>query len=282
VSSEDLDRSLRQLRRQVALIRILRVGAIVLVMAAVFWAAALKPPLDKYAMFAVLAGTLLGWVCFIVHSIRVTREVQAGSVLLMTGQLDDAEVWLRRGMERFSLSAQAKLMAGQQLASLRFRRDAHQDVVVICRELLRHRVRQLRQAWVATRLMLADSLLMLDRVGEAYEAMRPVYDAPLSLGDRMRLLPIQLRYELAAEHSASAVGGLAEKVQIAELLESPRAALVHALLAEACRRQRMPGHHEFLAERARLYHDLDLLAERFSVIAPIAAEGGAHEDGETG
>jgi len=86
----------------------------------------------------------------------------------------------------------------------------------------------------------------------------------------MKLLPIQLRYELAADYPAAAAQSLPEKLQIAELLDSPRAALVHALLAEACRRNHMPAQQAFLAERAWLYHDLDQLAPRYPVIALIA------------
>jgi len=253
--------------------RVIHVAVVLVFLAAIFWASGLGEPKDKYAILIVLGAALLAWILFLVHLIRVTREVQAGGVLLTTGQLDDAEVWLRRGIERFSLSGHAKILACQQLASLFFRRSAYQEVVTICQELLRHRIRRVRKVWINTRLMLADSLLMLDRTSEAYAAMRPVYDVPLSLADRMKLLPIQLRYELAADHAASAVQALAEKVRIAELLDAPRAALVHALLAEACRREAMPGQRDFLAERARLYFDLDQLVQRYAVIAPIAGEG---------
>lgn len=267
---------LRRFRRQMLMIRVVRAGLLLFVIGAVVWATALPAPGNKQTVFLVAMGSLLLWFLLMVSSARFAQQVQAGSTLLSIGHLDDAEVWIRRALARFSLSARGKMLAGQCFASLFFRRDKHPEVVAICRELLRYRLlARVRSIWVNVRLMLADSLLMLDRVGEAYEVMRPVYDdGPLSLAERMKLLPIQLRYELAADHAGSAVQALDEKVRIAELLDSPRAALVHALLAEACRRRAMPDCQAFLSERARLYHDLDSLAERYPVIAPIAAGTG--------
>ena len=121
---------------------------------------------------------------------------------------------------------------------------------------------------------------MLDRRDEAYEAMRPVYDVPLSLLDRMKLLPVQLRYELAANHTASAVRELGEKIKVAELLDAPGAALVHALLAEACDRQAMGRQRDFLTARAWLYHDLTDLADRYELIAPLTARTRPAEQGQ--
>ena len=275
MSTDGLATLLRALRRQLTMIRVVRVAGLLLFAAAILWAAGRPEPANRHMLLFTAAAAMLAAIMLLFHSARLAQEVRTASVLLRTGQLDDAEAWLRRAIERFALSRQAKLLAGQQLASLFSRRDAHSQVVAICQELLRHPARRLRNVWINTRLLLADSLLMLDRVNEAYEALRPLYDSPLSLADRTRLLPIQLRYELASGHAASAVQALAEKVRIAELLDSPRAALVHALLAEACRRQAMPEQHGFLAERARLYHDLGPLAKRYTAIAPIAPTANA-------
>lgn len=258
-------------RRQMLLTRLVRIGLFIGAIGAMIWATQLPSPGNKQAVFFVAMATLVGWVAIVVRTMRLARQLHAAGVLLSIGRLDDAEVWLRRMIARFSLSARSKLMACQQVAALLFRRECYRDVVLVCRELLRQRLTRFRQIWVTARLMLADSHLMLGEVSEAYEAIRPVYESELSLSERLKLLPIQLRYELAADHAVSAVQAMDEKVRFAELLESPQAALVHALLAEACRRQSMPSERAFLAERARLYHDLEELAERYPVIRPIAA-----------
>jgi hypothetical protein len=271
LTSTELEALLQKFRRQIKLIRVLRVAMLVATVAAVLWAAQLPRPENKRLIFGIFLGTLMVWGLSLMNAARLARCVRTAGALLSIGQLDDAEVWLRRVIERFSLSVRTKILACQQIASLFFRQDAHEQVVTICGELLKQHLTGLRHIWVNTRLMMADSLLMLNRISDAYDAVRPVYDAPLSLSDRMKLLPIQLRYELAADHAAAAVQGIPEKLQIAELMDAPRAALVHALLAEACRRSHLPEQQAFLSERAWLYHDLDQLATRYPLIAPIAA-----------
>ncbi|UCD28804.1 MAG: hypothetical protein JSV03_17295 [Planctomycetota bacterium] len=272
MSSDDLNIMLRSFRRRLAVIRVLRIALIVLFLLAFIWADQLDEPDDKHMMFLVFAAAVLTWILLVIGSTQTGREVQTASVLLNIGKLDDAEVWLHKAMGRFSLSARGKVIACQQLAALFMRREQYAEVVLICRTLLRRRLCRLHSVWINTRLLLADSLLYMDRVYEAYQAVRPMYDVPLTLADRMKLLPIQLRYELAADQAASAVVALKEKIEIAELLDAPRAALVHALLAEACRRRNMRPQYNFLIERARLYYDLDKLAERYPILTPVVAD----------
>jgi len=271
VSHPALETTLKTFRRQMVALRFVRLIGAMLVGVAVFGLSTLGSVTDRRLLFIVMVTLLAGWVLVVLRSIRLAREVHTGNVLLAIGKLDDAEVWLKRGMTRFSLSARAKLAAGELLAALFLRQESYEDVIAICQELLRHPMKRLRHIWVNTRLMLADSLLMLDRLAEAHRAIVDVYDVPLTLEAKLKLLPIQLRYELAAGHTELSIQALQEKLQLAELMDSESAALVHALLAEACRRQNMPTQQAFLTERAQLYHDLDPLTDRVPAIAPIAA-----------
>jgi len=270
MSHEPIETLLKRFGRRMALVRWIRLAAMALLIATAVGSALVPALHERRVSLMVVGGVLIVWGALSFGSIRLMQLLHATRGLLACGQSDNAEVWLRRIMTGLSLSPQPSLMAGQELATIFARRQAHSDVVAVCRALLAHRTRRLRHVWVATRIMLADSLLWLDRVAEAYEAIQPIYGQTLSLADRMKLLPVQLRYELASDHAASAVQGLAEKVQIAELLDTHQAALVHALLAEACRRQAMTAQRDFLLERARLYADLAPLAERYPLIAPIA------------
>jgi len=272
VNLESLHTLLRKLRKQLIAARIARFCIILLFVCAVIWAAGLSEPNSRRTVFLIAAAAVMTWILMIINSARSAREIQTGSILMGTGQLDDAEVWFRRAIEQFSLSMQTKFVACQQLASLFLKREAYQETVAVCREILRYRMGRLQNVWINTRIMLADSLLYLDRVNEAYEAMRPIYNMPLSLANRMRLLPIQLRYELTADHAQSAIQSLQDKVKIAELLDSRQAALVHALLAEACRRENQLAQCEFLLERARLYYDLQELTERYPMLVTVTGK----------
>lgn len=266
----DLTSVLRTFRRQMAVLRVLRTGGIVLLIISLVALPDLRL-VHAWSGLAIGLGLLILAGLLAANSVRLAREVQAGGVLISIGKFDDAEVWLRRGLTQFAISRRAKIMAAQMLASLFTYRRQYEDTVAICRELLRQPIRRLEHIWIDTRLMLADSLLALGRLAEAHEAMLPLFGTPLSLEARMKLLPIQLRYELAAGHAAFAVSALRQKVQLAELMDSPSAGLTHALLAEACRRQNLTDQQTFLADRARLYHDLEPLARLHPVIEPIAA-----------
>jgi len=269
VTPEPLDNLLRRFRRRIVLIGTIRVLGLLSFIFLVAWSLRPPPFMDRRVPTLIVGGVLLLWLILALASVNQSRTLQMARVLLGTGQTDNARMWLSRVMTGLSLSPRNQLIACHHLASLFAYRQSHQEVIAICTELLRHHLGRLRHIVVNTRLMLAESLLSLDRVGEAYEAMRPVYDLPLTLADRMKLLPVQLWYELQAGQAISSVESLPEKVRIAELLDSQQAALVHAMLAEACRQRAMPAESEFLLRRARLYADLEPIVDRYRILAPV-------------
>jgi hypothetical protein len=270
--TQELDALLRTFRRQVALATSVRIALIVLLGIGLFWSMQLPQETGRRMTLAVLGLGLLMVVLATVGTLRLTRDVQAGNMMMSRGRPEEAAIWLRRALSRFTISTQGKFIAAQQMGMVLLRQDAYTQVVSLCREMLRHRLSRWRSVWFAVRVMLADSLLMLHRESEAYEALRPVFIAPMSLLERMRILPVQLRYELASNNTASSVQDLEKKTQIAELLDAPRAALVHALLAEACDRESMPEARDYFLQRAWLYHDLNRLARRYDLLAPLAAK----------
>lgn len=270
--THELEALLRTFRRQVALATGVRIALIVLLGAGLLWSMQLPQESGRRAILAVLGIGLMLVLLAAVGTLRLTRDVQAGNMLMSRGRPEEAAVWLRRALRRFSFSTQGKFIAAQQMGMVLLRQDAYSQVVRLCREMLKHRLTRWRSVWFAVRLMLADSLLMLHREAEAYDALQPVFSAPMSLLERMRILPVQLRYELASDNTAAAVSDLEEKTRIAELLDAPRAALVHALLAEACDRESMPEARDYFLQRAWLYHDLNKLARRYDLLAPVAAK----------
>jgi hypothetical protein len=213
---------------------------------------------------------LIGWTVLAGISFRHIRLTNLGAALIAADKLDDAEVNLRQVILRFSLFRNVKMMACHQLAVLSHSRHQYQQGSRICRELLRHRLGSLKTVGTSCRLLWADCLLRLDDVQGAYEAFLPMHGGALSLSEQLKLMPIQLRYELSAGLEKESVENLKEKVRLAELLDAKAAALVHALLAEACRRCDMVTESAYLSRRAALYGDLDDIAKQVQLIAPIA------------
>lgn len=252
-------------------IRALRVGLVLLLVGMLVGSSVIPADIGRWMMFLALSLPLCLFVVLTVTAAYLAQRLQTAKLLAATGQREEAQVWLGRVMTGWAMSVTIQMMAGQEFAQMLARQKRYTDVIAVCQHLLRYRGRRLSAAWVAVRTILADSLLRLDRVAEAYRALQPVYDKEMSLSERMRLLPVQLRYELATDQSALAAADLPEKLRVAELLDTKQAALVHALLAEACRRERLEHKRAFLAKRAHLYADLAPIADEHPVIAPILA-----------
>jgi hypothetical protein len=257
-------------RRQMVLVRLVQVVVLGFFAAGTISLALLSEPARR-AVFIGLLVLVVCWIWLSLRSVRVVRQVRAGGVLLSIGRLDDAQTWLRKGMNTFSLSPTDKLMAGHLFGLVLSRQGAHTEVIELCRTLLRQRSTRRGRLGDEIRLLLADSLLKLGSLFEVEQILNRLAQAPLPLELQMRRLPIALRYHLEADEAEEATQELKAKVRIAELLDARRAALAHALLAEACRRAGKVKEQAFLGARAAVYHDLQSLAETWPAIAPIAA-----------
>lgn len=223
---------------------------------------------DRAAKLAPISMLLLvaGWMLLVMASARMARALQTTAALMALGQWAEAEQELARVWRGFTIFSTTLLMACQQLGTLlRARRDYAQASRVL-RTVLQFvpRRRAMRAFERTVRLLLADVELELGNLSGAYDAFRPVFGAPLSLAERLLLLPIELRYELASGHTQTAVTGLPDKVRHAELLEAPQAARVHAMLAEACQREGLTAQADYLRRRSALYHDPDSLPAHLS------------------
>ncbi len=271
LDQHELDQLLRSFRRHVIMSTGLRIAMFVLLGIGLMVSMSMPQESSRRMTMAVLGVGLMLVVLAAMGTLKMTRDVQAGNLLLNRGKLAEAAASLRRAIGRFSFSSQGRFIAVQQFGILLQQQHAYGEVVRLCREMLRYRLKRWRSVCFSVRVMLADSLLMMNREAEAYDAMRPVFDQPMSLLERIRILPVQLRYELASDNAASAVKDLPEKAKLAELMDGPRASLVHALLAEACERQAMTEERDYLLQKAWLYHDVTKLAERYGILAPMAS-----------
>ncbi|MGB9625724.1 MAG: hypothetical protein ACPMAQ_12780 [Phycisphaerae bacterium] len=256
MSTLDVDELLRCFHRRMAYCAATR-WLVVLSIAAAF---AIPGPPDGSGASAFaaiwLVAVLLGWLLLVIVSVRTARTAHLASALLSLGRLDEAEEALADVLKSFSIFRSTLLRASQQLGTLLHARQEHGQAVKVFQAILRSvrsGLRRQRSLEAAIRLMWADCELAVGNLTGAYEAFRPVYTMQLGLSERLLLLPVELRYDLAAGHARHAAGNLAEKIRLAELLESPQAASVHAMLAEACRGAGMPAQAEFLERRACLY-----------------------------
>ncbi len=240
----------------------------------------LEGPYHRWAVAVSLIMVAL-WFILAIQSIQVVRAARTGSLLLAEGKHQEATQHLVETLKRVSPLRADKILACHYLAVAAHLRQEYREAIAICRELLAHRFGPLRSLVNGTKLILADSLLMVSDADSAGQIVRAMKHQGLSLNDQLTLLPIELRYYLIADRGAEIVEALQEKVRLAELLDSTASATVHALLAEGCRRMDMEPEHSYLLKRAHLLADLDpIIAKLNPLLKNVRSDqhGGAPDD----
>ena len=269
----------RTLRRQLLLASVSRVILAALLMTS-FLAALLQSEADagKDALWFATLLTALTWVTLTMFSVRQIRAANQASAYISSGRLDLAEEQLRNAVHLFSLYRSGKLLACHNLAVVVHGRKDYQAAAELCDCVIHRGGKVTRGAGRLCRILLADCRLLLGDPAAALAALEPLRlsqanaedgpvqgdeaassadgEAALNLAEQLLLLPVEIRCQVETGRFAQAVQSLTWKVRLAELLDSPKAALVHVLLAEACRRAGKSAEAAFLQRRAELYCDL--------------------------
>ncbi|MFQ5430478.1 MAG: hypothetical protein ACE5E1_09235 [Phycisphaerae bacterium] len=270
---EEAQRLVRSLRRQFLLASVARGGLLALIgvgMLGSFWQVQPGGALDLLWPAAMLAA--VAWGALTVFSVRQVQAANQASAYIASGRLDLAEEQLKTAMRQFSLYENGKLLACHNLAVVAHGRKSFQAAAELCDGVIAIRKGRRLGIGHTCRILLADARLSLGDTVSALRAIEPLSlrDADLSLAEQLLLLPIDLRCRIATEQFEEAAAALPWKVRRAELLDAPRAALAHELLAMACRRTGRAEAAGFLHRRAVLYHDLDELAADYPVLRDSA------------
>ncbi len=209
-----------------------------------------------------------GWIVLAFFSARQVRATNQASIYISTGRLDLAEEQLKSAMQLLSLYRTGKLLVCHNLAVVAHGQKNYSVAAELCDGLIAAGVGVSRGLGRMCRILLADSRLFLGDTGAAVKAIAPLRldDPKLSLSEKLMLLPIELRCQISQGEFNGAVDSLGGKVGLAELLDSPKAALVHAILARACRSLGRSAEAAFLMDRARLYHDLEELKLEYPIL----------------
>jgi hypothetical protein len=230
-------------------------------------------PEQARALWSATSLWIVGWMLLTVLSTRTIRAAHRTAALVAAGRLDLAEDQLKAAMRLFSIYTGGKLAVCHNLAVIAHGQKDFAAAAELCDGILALRGGVSRALGRLCRLLLADCRLILGDTAAALRAIEPLsmLAGGLSLPEQLMLLPIELRCQLAQGRHREAADGLEAKVRLAELMDSPRAALAHALLAQACRESGRAREADFLLRRAELYHDLDRLRQEFSVLPDPAA-----------
>lgn len=257
------------LRRHLLLARLSRVVVLILVLCGFLGAILLRTSggaADAMWYTAVLASLL--WILLTVFSVRQIRGANRASAYISSGRLDLAEEQLKSALRQFSLYRMGKLLACHNLAVVAHGQKDYQAAAALCGGVIAQGGGMSQSVGRLSRILLADCRLFLGDAASANAVIEPLVGVhpALSLAEQLMVLPIELRCHIGQERFEQAGRSLPQKVRLAELLDAPKASLVHALLAQACRQTGKAEAAAFLQRRAELYHDQGELAGDYQIL----------------
>jgi len=227
-----------------------------------------RPPLAANTQDLVWFVGLAAFAAWIMLTMLGVRQVQAAnraSLMIAAGRLDLAEEHLVETLRQFGIYRASKLLACHCLAVVVHGQKQYKEAAELCTAVVALGPTRSKSVARLCRILLADCALGLGDLDGAVKALAPLRLQPitvrhrdpetLSLAEQMLLLPIEMRCLVMSGSGKRAIEDLSWRIRVAELLDSPKAALVHSLLSEACRRVGLEAKASFLQRRAELYHD---------------------------
>ena len=277
------ERAIHVLRRDLTIGSALKVATGVAVAAAVLLAPAAGA---GASLLLIVLGVAIG-LTVVSRAARQAAAAMDSPSLIAAGQYDEAEQQIERVLGTFWSLRSAKLLGLHHLAVLRHAQRRWRESAMLSGALLRLSRPGVVSGWVLGRttarqpatlppgvactaqLMLADSLIEMNDLPGAYQALSGLFAQRLSLAEAMNLLVIQLEYEARAGAWGSMLSHVGHKVQLAELLPAMPAARAQALLALAAMRSGRPELAGWLRRRAELLVDVNELAAQRPVVAEV-------------
>lgn len=199
----------------------------------------------------LLLLVIVGWIWISLRSTSMARRL--GPLLAMIEfDLQSAEPIIAEVIDRRPMQRTVRMLLYHRLALLRHRQMRFEESGAICHALLSRPLGAAEQVRVPLLLLLVESRLEAGDVAGAYYAMAQLHAMPLRLSQRLRLLPLKLRYEAAVSQDQAALWGAAAKLRLAELLPAPQCALVHGLMAICAKRSGRHAAADWLERRMQL------------------------------
>jgi len=199
------------------------------------------------------------WLALSYRSARGLRLAAQSPSVIASGQFDQAEAHVEMALRSFSLFRTVKLRTLHHLALLRHAERRWDDAAILSRTVLGNRLGASHPLTKPSRLILADALLELGDLGGAYAAMASLYNHRLTLAEAMELMLVQLDYSARIGAWQAMMSGVADKVQLAELMPAGNSARAQGLLALAAMKCGREDWKKWLADRVELLADVEEL-----------------------
>ena len=193
---------------------------------------------------------------------RVTRELPRASAMIEADPAA-AEAWLSNLMMLPGLDRVSRVVLYHRLAVLRHRTGRHAEAHDICEEMLQ--LPKVAALDIAPHLLLivAEARLLRGDFYGCYLSLLQLFNQDLGLVERLQLLALQTRYQMACDQLTTTLHQLPVKLEMIDLMPNRQAAPMHGLLATAARRTHQVELAQWLRRRGELLGRID----EFPVIA---------------
>jgi hypothetical protein len=201
--------------------------------------------------FLVVILLVFGWIGVSTISANVWRALPTVTAMIARNP-DVAEDGLARLMKRRPLMRWVRLLLYHRLAAIRHRQHRFQESAAICRAVLGEPLGPARRQRGSLLLMLAEASLQCRDMHGAYGALYELHREKLGLAERLQRLAIQTRYEVLNGHDRAALGGLRDKLMLAELMPAEHCGAMHAMLTASAKRVGRTELADWLWRRSQL------------------------------
>ncbi len=208
--------------------------------------------------FLIVAG---GWLAHSYASARVAQQLPQITELIEGGGTQ-AESLIATALRRAPLQRSVRLLLYHRLAMLRHRQRNYEESAAIAHTMLRYPLGPVTEIRPHLLLILGESRLLARDFWQTWYALTMLYRCRLNLIERLQVLTLQTRYEVATGQDAAALRDLDRKIALCELMPAPQCGAMHAILAVASRRR----HDTALADWLRRRADLICLPEQLADI----------------
>lgn len=217
---------------------------------------------DNLKVLAIIAiGSLWFWLSM--NSARGSRVAAASPVLIAAGNFEEAERNIERTVQTFSLFRNVKLQALHHLAVLRHAQHRWQESAMLAKALLGQRLGALQPISVSTRLLLADSLLEMQDLTGAYDALSGIRRDQLSLSEMLKFQTLEVDYCTNIAAWDVVMDHVMNRVRLSELMPAGASGRTQAMIALAALKRGKNELSGWLKSRAELLVDVpNLLVER--------------------
>jgi hypothetical protein len=248
-----------RVRRDLTLSTVLKI-CLGLAAAVAIWSPAALGNIANHSV--LLLGVGVVWLVLSYRSLKGSRLAADAPSLIAAGRYEAAERHIDQALRSFSLFRTTKLLGIHHLATLRHAQRRWNESALLCRALIRQRLGPLAPLARASRLTLADSLLEMGDPAGAHEAVVPLYQERLTLGEALQLLSVNLDYQARVGDWRQMATRIETKTQMAELMPAAQAARAQALLALAAKRIGRDDWASWLRRRVELLADVQELCVR--------------------